>query len=538
MRKLLAKKLENITFANETKILIFTILGGTILIGFLMFVSIFALKYDFEVLFRNHTKPLVKLEEIKDIYQVNIKETLLAIKSGEIDWKDSIEVLNLAKQIIHKQWQEYKNGSQAQTGGLPEFASRWLRFFLPIDTKELTDPFEAKIIENIENKITSIDDKINKLAFNLSDHETPPSSQKIDNLILETNSINIYLSSLITNNLKRAIRKKEANDKLFNTSTYMLILLIGLAFSFVSLVSLTIINHFKELHYSLEENVAKKTKELITLNKSLESRIKKEVEASRKKDNIMFQQARLASMGEVLQNIAHQWRQPLGTLMVIIQSFQSKHLAGKLDDKVIETNVADAMRIGNSMSETLDDFRNFFAPNKTKQNFDIQKAIQKAIELSKYQLDKENIELIYQPKSSIETYGFKNELIHVILNIINNAKDKLSTEQSKRERKILIITKHSKKQATIRIIDNGGGIDPKILPKIFDPYFTTKHKSIGTGIGLYMSKQMVEKHMNGRIECQNIRYRFDKHDDFYQCAMFAITIPIIHKENTNGKKKS
>ncbi len=530
MKNYIKKKLENITFANETKILIFTILGGTLLIGFLMFVSIFALKYDFEVLFQNHTKPLVKLEEIKDIYQVNIKETLAAIKDKEISDTDSIEVLNLARQLITKQWADYKHESKSGVGGLPEFASRWLRFWLPGGEEKRLDPFEAKIIENIEKKIASINNKTGKLVSYLEKRQKEYAQQEIDDLILETNSINIYLSSLITNNLKRAISKKEANDRLFNTSTYMLILLIGLAFAFVALISLTIINHFKELHYSLEENVASKTEELLQLNRSLESRIKNEVELSRKKDNIMFHQARLASMGEVLQNIAHQWRQPLGTLMIIIQGLQSKYLAGKLDESFINENVDDAMRIGNNMSETLDDFRNFFAPNKVKQSFDIQKAVKKAIELSKYQLEREKIELIHHVKDPIKTYGFKNELIHVVLNVINNAKDALISNPDITDKKVLIIIKHTKKKATIRVIDNGGGIDEDILTKIFDPYFTTKHKSVGTGIGLFMSKQMVETHMNGKITCQNIRYRFNKHNNFYECAMFTIEIPIIRSK--------
>ncbi len=522
------RKLETITFANKTKILIFTIFGGTLLIGFLMFISIFALKYDFEVLFRNHTKPLVKLEEIKDIYQVNIKETINAIKDGEITDTEGEEVLLLARQLIQKQWRDYKYEAEERVGGLPEFASNWLRFFLLPGTQNTQNPFESRIIKNIEQKIRSIDRKTGKLIDYLHTNQKQSSQKEIDDLILETNSINIYLSSLITNNLKRAISKKESNDKLFSTSIYMLFLLIGLAFAFVVLVSITIINHFKKLHYSLEENVANKTEALLQLNRSLESRIKREVESSRKKDNIMFQQARLASMGEVLQNIAHQWRQPLGTLMMIIQGLQSKYLSGKLDEKLVEESVDDAIKIGQSMSETLDDFRNFFAPNKVKQSFDILRAIQKAIELSKYQLEKEKIELILHAKAPIRTYGFKNELIHVMLNIINNAKDKLISETEISKKTILIILKQNKTSAVISVIDNGGGIDEEILPKIFDPYFTTKHQSIGTGIGLYMSKQMVETHMGGKIDCQNIRYRFEKHEDFSACAMFTVEIPITH----------
>ncbi len=519
----LNKKLATVKFANKTKILIFTILGGTLLIGFLMFISIFALKYDFEVLFVNLTKPQVKLEEIKDIYQVNIKETLSAIKNHQISSSEGKEVLSLAQQIIKKQWREYKKETNTKVGGLPEFASNWLDFFLLKSDKPKKSEFENRIISNVEKKIKSIDKKTTEIIAQLNKHDQI--NQLIDNTILETNSINIYLSTLITNNLKLAISKKEANDRLFNTSTLMLVFLISLSFIFIVLVSITIINHFKVLHYSLEENVNRKTKELSNLNISLESRVKKEVENSRKKDNIMFQQARLASMGEVLHNIAHQWRQPLGALMMIVQSFETKYEKGKLDEEFITSSVNDALKLGKSMSDTLDDFRNFFMPNRAKQIFDVKKAINKAMELSRYQLEKVDIKLDFSQKTTAKIYGFKNELIHVILNLINNSKDVLALNTELKEKKILIITKQTNTKIIISVIDNGGGIKDDIIAKIFDPYFTTKHKSMGTGIGLYMSKQLVERHMKGKIFCKNIKHKFGS-QKFYDSAMFSVELPI------------
>ncbi len=529
------KKLENVKFASKTKFLIFTILGGTILIGFLMFISIFALKYDFEVLFENLTKPQVKLEEIKDIYQVNIKETLSAIKEKQISKAEGVEVLSLAEQIIKKQWKEYKKETSQQIGGLPEFANNWLNFFLLSSDKLKQSEFEERIIQNIEKKIKSINKKITKLIFILNEKNTINIKQIINNTILETNSLNIYLSTLITNNLKRAISKKEANDRLFNTSTLMLVFLITLSFILMIFISITIINNFQELHYSLEENVARKTKELRALNISLESRVKKEVENSRKKDNIMFQQARLASMGEVLHNIAHQWRQPLGALMMIIQGFGSKFERGKLDEKFIRSSVDDALRLGKNMSDTLDDFRNFFIPNRAKQIFEVKKAINKSIELTKYQLEKEDIAIEFNSNITAKIYGFKNELIHVVLNLINNSKDILSATDNLDKKRILIITKQTKRKVIINIIDNGGGIKDDIITKIFDPYFTTKHKSMGTGIGLYMSKQLVERHMNGKIYCKSIKHKFGT-KKLFDSAIFSVELPL--EEKNYEQKKS
>ncbi len=524
--KYINKKLEKIAFSSKTKILIITIFGGTLIIGFLMFIAIFALKYDFEILFQKHTAPQVELENIKDIYQVNIKETLNAINSHQISDKEGIEVILSAQQIIKRKWSEYKIQSQKKIGGLPEFANNWLNFFLFSNNNFKISEFESRIIANIEKKIKSIDKKTVVLIHLLQKkHKQILSKRKINDIILETNSISIYLASLITNNLQRAISKKEANDRLFRTSIYMLVLLISLTFAFVILISIIIINNFKQLHYSLEENILQKTRELRLLNTSLERRIKKEVENSRRKDNIMFQQARLARMGEVLQNIAHQWRQPLSTLMMIVQSFQSKYYAGKLDVAFIDSRVEDAQKVGKNMSDTLEDFRNFFMPNKTKEIFDVKVAIDKAIKLSKYQLKKEYIELTSNRSGSIQLYGFKNELIHVILNLISNSKDILTSQQDLESKKIRIILKQTRKNILISVIDNGGGIKNDIISKIFDPYFTTKHRSIGTGIGLYMSKQLVEKHMNGKISCKNIIHRFGE-DKFFQCAMFSVELPL------------
>ena len=303
----------------------------------------------------------------------------------------------------------------------------------------------------------------------------------------------------------------------------MLFLLIGLVFFLSILISTILIDHFKELHNSLEIKIKDKTKELIRLNNSLETKIKQEVENSRKKDQIMFAQARLASLGEMLQNIAHQWRQPLGALMMIIQSFEAKFLAGKLTREFVESRVEDAGKLANNMSETLEDFRTFFDPNKSYKTFRVKNVVVKSVDLSKYQLEKEGVKVDFSINHDIEIYGFENELTHVILNLINNSKDALSTKKIDKKM-IKIIVKDTKKDIIINVIDNAGGIKNDIMPKIFDPYFTIKHKSIGTGIGLYMSKQMVEKHMNGKITCKNIKHKMGD-SKLYSCAMFAIEIP-------------
>ena len=527
------QKLEMIKFSNKTKILIFIILSGTMTIGFLMFVSIFALKYDYETLFQKHTQPQVDLEEIKDNYRVNIAETLHDIREKQISNNDAIEVIYLTQQIIHKQWNSYQFATNRQIGGLPYFASRWLNLFLVHSKIPEKTIFQKGIVDKISVKMQSIDSKINIMLDLLKYAKTEQATFLIDEITLEANSLNIYLSSLITTHLKQAITEKQINDSLFQTSTVMLILLIGMIFFFITMVLLIIINHFKNLHNYLEENVSIKTKELRELNDSLELRIKREVENSRRKDSIMFQQARLASLGEMLQNIAHQWRQPLGSLMMIIQSFESKFLAKKLDEAFISSRVQDAQLLSSNMSETLEDFRTFFNPNKSKKTFRIKDMIQKAVDLSKYQLEKEEITLVLFIKDDLEVFGFKNELIHVLLNLIGNSKDILVTKTDQTRKIIHIVAKQKAESIFINVIDNGGGIESDIIPKVFDPYFTTKHKSVGTGIGLYMSKQMVEKHMHGKITCKNIRHKLGT-ELFWACTVFTIEIPKNYINTNEG----
>jgi signal transduction histidine kinase len=522
-------KLEAIKFYKKTKILIFITLSGTTTIGFLMFISIFALKYDYETLFQKHTQPQYELEEIKDAYRVNINETLYDIKFGQISNADAIEVIFLTQQIIAKQWLNYKTFTDTYIGGLPLFASQWLSFFLLAPDLPEKTIFQKGLVEKADTKMKSIDTQINTILELLRNEKKAEAGVMIEAIALETNALNIHLSSLITMHLKQSINEKAINDRLFKTSTYMLILLIGLIFFFVTLVLVVIINHFKSLHSYLEDAISKKTMELRALNNSLETRIQKEVENSRRKDNIMFQQARLASLGEMLQNIAHQWRQPLGSLMMIIQSFESKFHAGKLDEAFITSRVSDAQMLSSNMSDTLEDFRTFFNPNRAKKSFHIQEVIQKAIDLSKYQLEKEEIFLTLAITGDIEIFGFKNELIHVLLNLIGNSKDILCSKKELSRKMIYIVANQNKEHIFINVIDNGGGIKSDIIPKVFDPYFTTKHKSVGTGIGLYMSKQMVEKHMNGKISVKNIKHKLFT-EFFYACTMFTIAIPKLNND--------
>jgi len=525
----LNRYLEHIPFSRKTKGFIGVIAFGMIAIGFFMLVSIFAIKYDYETLYTKRTFPQTNLENIKDIYTVNIFDTLHDLRSGNVRSGDAVEVMELGRQIIRTEWANYLRAQRSDVGGVPRLASRWLSFFLSHEQKGKENAYQTGLLSKIETKMEAIDRVIVQIIDRLK-QATPAEqiAEPLRKITLDIPAINIYLSSLIRLNLKEATAQKERNDRMFHTSIAMLFLLLAFTFFLSILIAGVLAGHFRSLNASLESKVAEKTAELRRLNVSLEERITREVEASRRKDRIMFQQARLASMGEMLQNIAHQWRQPLGTLMMIIQSFQSKYLAGKLDEAFIESRVEDATKVAQNMSNTLEDFRTFFHPHKMRTTFSLRYVIDKAVDLSKYQLKKENIIVHIDIREDVHIYGYENEMIHILLNLIHNARDAFADKELPL-RKILFIVRQTERAAIVHVIDNAGGIDETLLPKVFEPYFTTKHKSAGTGVGLYMSKQIIEKHMHGRITCKNIRYKIKRDSpELYACAMFTLEIPLSH----------
>jgi signal transduction histidine kinase len=238
------------------------------------------------------------------------------------------------------------------------------------------------------------------------------------------------------------------------------------------------------------------------LNKNLMEEVAKQIEEIRHKDDIMIQQSKHAAMGEMISNIAHQWRQPLNTLGLNIQDILDAYEFKELDQAYLEEVTSKSMEVIHHMSKTIDDFRNFFAPQKEKKPFSLQKIIGDVRSLVNAQLTNHGIALEISGADAT-LLGFSNELMQAVINIINNAKDAIDAYRSGAGGKITVVMAEDEDTVSIRICDNGGGIDPEIIQKVFDPYFTTKFKSQGTGIGLYMSKTIVEKNMDGALLVEN-----------------------------------
>ncbi len=235
----------------------------------------------------------------------------------------------------------------------------------------------------------------------------------------------------------------------------------------------------------------------------MERQVSEAVQERHEQNKILIQQSRLASMGEMIGNIAHQWRQPLNALGLLIQKIELFSKRGKLTEELLEENVQKASSLIENMSTTIDDFRDFFKPNKEMEIFDLKTVVHDVMKIQEAGLKEADIIVninIDQPVCEI--YGFKNEFAQVIINLINNAKDAL-IEMQVQNKEISISGKNKKDHVVIKVSDNAGGVPEDIIEHIFEPYYTTKEEGKGTGIGLYMSKMIVEENMNGILQVRN-----------------------------------
>jgi len=243
-------------------------------------------------------------------------------------------------------------------------------------------------------------------------------------------------------------------------------------------------------------------KQLEEINRSLESRIAKDVEELRQKDQMLILQDRLSVMGEMINNIAHQWNQPLNTLGLVVQQLPLYHESGTLTTELLNETTQQAMKLIQHMSRTINDFRNLFKVDKETIAFSVNEVVTRTLSLVEKTFEDQKIAIAFQPECNPTANGFPNEYSQVLLNILLNARDALI------ERRVddALITIHSlaeRDKSVVIITDNAGGIAEEIMDKLFDAYFSTKGPDKGTGIGLFMSKAIVEKSMGGKLTVRN-----------------------------------
>ena len=273
----------------------------------------------------------------------------------------------------------------------------------------------------------------------------------------------------------------------------------------------------EELNQNLELKVLEQTKQLKELNKTIEKRVQEEISKNDEKQKLLFCQSRMASLGQMLGNIAHQWRQPLTELNLTL--FNMKKASLNKDEKKVEELYKESKNLISGMSSTIEDFTNFFNPLKEKKSFEIKDVINEVLTILKKVIEQEEIKIKVDVPINYKVLGVSNELAQVLINLIQNSKDAFRQNEIK-DKNIFISLKEKKnldkKSVILDIEDNAGGIKEENLDSIFEPYFTTKHKSQGTGLGLFMSKMIIEKSLEGTLSHKNINGG----------SIFEINIPI------------
>jgi signal transduction histidine kinase len=228
----------------------------------------------------------------------------------------------------------------------------------------------------------------------------------------------------------------------------------------------------------------------------------KAVETLRENERMLIQQSRQAAMGEMIGNIAHQWRQPLNTLGLYTQRLGMFYGSPGFNKEFLDNSIAKSMEIIKHMSKTIDDFRDYFKPEKEKADFYVIETIKSSMSLLEGNLNNPKIAIDLVEHDNPVISGYQNEFSQVFLNILNNARDAI-IERGIADARVIITICSEDNCAVVTVADNAGGIPDEVISKVFDPYFTTKGPQIGTGIGLFMSKSIIEKNMGGRLTVRN-----------------------------------
>ena len=395
--------------------------------------------------------------------------------------------------------------------------------------KEYTKQLKEKSFTNIflqDHYIANL--SVNKNLMKRLDNKDFESILNIKDYIIKDNSLLIN-TPIVYNGKKLAsfiVCKEIDKIDLTYIETYKRNMFLYLALFIIVLgLVLYIISYYlysKELK-KVYTKLDLKQEELTNLNDSLKQTVEEEVSKNNEKNNILFQQSKMAAMGEMIGNIAHQWRQPLSLITTAASGMKLKKEFGMLSDEEYKNSLNSILGAANHLSSTIEDFRNFFSPIKEKNSFISNDLVEKIFKLLGKEYSNKNIKIVKNIQD-FEIYSFENELLQVIINLLNNSRDELVKIEDISKRFIFIDLIEENENFILRVKDTAGGIPKNIIDRIFEPYFTTKHKSMGTGIGLYMVQEIVEKHLNGKITVSNETFTYE--NQTFKGALLELRIPI------------
>jgi len=269
----------------------------------------------------------------------------------------------------------------------------------------------------------------------------------------------------------------------------------------------------KDLNINLDKKVKEKTKEIINNAKK-----------QRKLEQQLYRSEKMASMGEMIGNIAHQWRQPLSVISTGSTGMKMQKELNILTDEIFYETCDAINDNAQYLSKTIDDFRDFIKGDSKALNFNLRNDTNAFLRLVDAHIKSYHINVVLNLEEDINVNGYPKELIQCFINIFNNAKDALVENNEEDNRYIFVAQKITNDNIVIKFKDNAGGMPEDILPKIFEPYFTTKHQSQGTGLGLNMTYKLIVDGMGGTIEASNVSYKYDGKN--YIGAEFVILLPL------------
>ncbi|MDN5049582.1 sensor histidine kinase [Aliarcobacter butzleri] len=306
-------------------------------------------------------------------------------------------------------------------------------------------------------------------------------------------------TEIVDKTLEIKIKLHEEEEKKFKK---FLFTATGVILIFMILFTFLMLSIIRDVVKKYKKQVQNRENALESLNQNLSLKVQQGIEQAKQKDKKILEQAKLARIGSMISMIAHQWRQPLSQLSGILMELETTTRFKKVDNNYILNAIDKSDKMIEFMSNTIDDFRNFYKPDKKKEDFYVSNACKKAINIIDATLENLGINLILDIKDDKKIFGYPTEFSQVILNIISNAKDIL-IERNIKNPKIEINIESKGVLSIITIKDNAGGIEEKNLEQIFDPYYSTKDSSKGTGLGLYISKLIIERNMGGDLSVSN-----------------------------------
>ncbi|MCT7507704.1 ATP-binding protein [Aliarcobacter cryaerophilus] len=441
-----------------------------------------AKKFDYEIyeIWNNYKKLFFQTKEFLDEqFEEGAYINITTVTKKQFDI--------LIGKILDLQKTSLNNSTIAYSNAIIKTKDIKLEVFLIIATIFLFAVIIGTLISrNIIKSIYTVQNGLNDFFKYLNDKKT-----KLSIIELSSNDEFKQMASIINENVLYISKNIEQNEALIKNATKILenIKIGNLGTRLSEDTNDTALNELKNMINDVIEN--------------LEDKIKNEIDQRLAQEQILIQQSKLAAMGEMIGNIAHQWRQPLAQISAIHMNMKVTYDFNKFDEVYLNEKIKEANKLTSYMSQTINDFQNFFIPQKEKEIFSIEKACRDAYNIIDSSLKYHNIEINFNIKEDTNILGYKNEFSQVILNILSNAKDIL-IERKIENPKIDIEVKNGDNYSIIKIHDNAGGVKDDILDKIFDPYFTTRHKTQGTGIGLYMAKNIIERNMSGFINVKNI----------------------------------